>query len=240
MKKLGFLTERLIAHRGVQNNQYLENTLGSFKQAMIRDYVIELDIHLLKDNTVIVYHDDNLKRLTGIDRQIKDCTYDEIKEIKNIHIPSLKEVLNLVQGKVPILIEYKYDTQVGHLEKESTKLLDNYKGDFAVQSFNPLTVLWFKLNRPNYVRGQLVSNIFPNNFLINYVLRRMFTNVITSPDYIGVNLEMLNDENIQKLRSKYLILGYVIHSKKEILLYKDKADNFICNIEKELFKLLDR
>lgn len=238
MKKLGFLTSRLIAHRGLHNNQYLENTLGSFKQAMICDYTIELDIHLLKDNTVIVYHDDNLKRLTGIDRKIKDCTYDEIKEIKGIHIPSLKEVLDLVQGKMPILIEYKYDTKVGHLEKESAKLLDNYKGDFAVQSFNPLTILWFKLNRPNYVRGQLVSNIFPNNFLINYVLRKMFTNVITNPDYIAVNLEMLKDENIQKLRNKYLVLGYTIHSKKDFLIYKDKADNFICNIGKEPNKAL--
>ena len=166
MKKLCFLTNYLIAHRGVCNDKYLENTLDSFKQAIIHNYAIELDIHLLKDNTVIVYHDDNLKRLTGINKQIKDCTYDEIKQIKSIHIPSLKEVLDLVQGKVPILIEYKFDTKVGHLEKETTKLLDNYKGDFAVQSFHPLTVLWFKLNRPNYVRGQLVSNIFPNNFLI--------------------------------------------------------------------------
>lgn len=232
MKKISFLTNKLIAHRGLHNDKHQENTLASFKQAIIHNYAIELDIHLLKDNTVIVYHDNNLKRLTGIDKKIKNCTYNEIKKIKNIHIPLLKEVLELVKGKVPILIEYKYDTRIGDLEKETIKLLDNYEGDFTVQSFNPLTILWFKLNRPNYIRGQLVSNIYPKNFLIKYILSNMFTNLLTKPDYIAVNLKMLNNKNIIKLRGKYLIIGYTINNEEDLINYKNYADNFICNIEK--------
>lgn len=233
MKNINFLTDRLIAHRGMHNDKYLENTLPAFKRAIIYNYAIELDIHLLKDNNVVVYHDNNLKRLTGIDKLISECTYSDIKKIDCINIPLLCEVLELVRGKVPILIEYKYDTKVGKLERETVKLLDNYKGDFAIFSFNPLTILWFKLNRPNYIRGQLVSDIFPKNFLLKYILSNMFANIITKPDFIAVNLEMLDNENIVKLRDKYIVLGYTVNNKNELAIFKNKADNFICNIRKK-------
>ena len=233
MKNINFLTDRLIAHRGMYNDKYLENTLPAFKRAIIYNYAIELDIHLLKDNNVVVYHDNNLKRLTGIDKLISECTYSDIKKIDCINIPLLCEVLELVRGKVPILIEYKYDTKVGKLERETVKLLDNYKGDFAIFSFNPLTILWFKLNRPNYIRGQLVSDIFPKNFLLKYILSNMFANIITKPDFIAVNLDMLDNENIVKLRDKYIVLGYTVNNKNELAIFKNKADNFICNIRKK-------
>lgn len=229
MKKLDFLTKRLIAHRGCFNDKHQENTLSSFERAIIYNYAIELDIHLLKDNNIIVYHDNNLKRLTGIDKNINDCTYDEIRKIKDISIPLLKEVLELVAGKVPILIEYKYDTKVGNLEKESAKLLDSYKGEFAIQSFNPLTILWFKLNRPNYVRGQLISNIYPKNFFIRHILSNMVTNFITKPDYIGANLVMLKNKKMIKIRDNYIVLGYTIKKKEDLLKYANYADNFICD-----------
>ena len=161
MKDLSFLQNKIIAHRGVNdNNKVVENTLESFSNAVKLGYAIEFDIHLLKDNEIVVYHDDNLKRLTGINKDLKDLTYDDIKDIKllntNQTIPKLSEVLKLVNGKVPIIIELKYDRKVGLLEKELVKYLDNYKGKFAVKSFNPLIVRWFKINRKDYIRGLLV------------------------------------------------------------------------------------
>ena len=141
MKDLSFLQNRIIAHRGVNDNdKVVENTLESFSNAVKLGYAIEFDIHLLKDNEIVVYHDDNLKRLTGINKDLKDLTYDDIKDIKllntNQTIPKLSEVLKLINGKVPIIIELKYDRKVGLLEKELVKYLDNYKGKFAVKSFN--------------------------------------------------------------------------------------------------------
>ena len=233
MKNLSFMINRLIAHRGYHNKKYQEDTLEAFLKAIYHNYTIELDIHLLKDNNIVVYHDNNLKRLNNIDKPIKDYSYKELEKITNIHIPLLKEVLDLVDGKVPIIIDYKYDTKVGELEKESVKLLDNYKGEFAIQSFNPLTILWFRLNRPTYIRGQIVSNKFPKNYLIRHILNSMYTNIITNPDYIAVNLSMLKDRKIQKLRKKYIIIGYTIKNNKELYKYKNLADNFICDIRKE-------
>lgn len=233
MKDLQFLKENLIAHRGVCYN-YLENTLDAFRIAIIKNYTIELDIHLTKDNKIIVFHDGNLQRITGINKNIKDATYKEIKDI--INIPTLKEALELVQGKVPIIIELKYANIRKKFEKRVVKLLDKYPGKFAIQSFNPLSILWFKLNRKKYIRGYLINSIFSDNILINAFLNNKLLNKILTPDYIGVNLSYLKNSKIKSLRSKYLIVGYTINTNKEYNDYYDYADNFICNIRKSPYK----
>lgn len=238
MKDIQFLKNNLIAHRGIHYN-YRENTLKAFREAMLKKYIIELDVHLTKDNIVVVFHDNNLKRLTGINKNIKDLTYDEIKNI--IDVPTLNEVLSLVKGKVPIIIELKFDNKVGKLEKVVSNILDKYDGKFAIQSFNPLSIFWFKLNRNNYIRGYLINSIFPDNFLVKYIFKSRILNIILTPDYIGVNLSLLTDKKTIKLRDKYFIIGYTINNKDEYNKYKEYADNFICNIGKEpINKALDR
>lgn len=84
MKDIKFLKSNLIAHRGVYNNNkgVIENTMPAFKKAMECGYIIELDVHAIKDSTVVVFHDDNIKRLTGIDKKLNNCTYEELKDIK--------------------------------------------------------------------------------------------------------------------------------------------------------------
>ena len=233
MKNIQFLKYNLIAHRGIHYN-YRENTLKAFREAMLKKYIIELDVHLSKDNIVVVFHDNNLKRLTGINKNIKDLTYDEIKNI--IDVPTLNEVLSLVKGKVPIIIELKFDNKVGKLEKVVSNILDKYDGKFAIQSFNPLSIFWFKLNRNNYVRGYLINSIFPDNFLVKYIFKSRILNIILTPDYIGINLSLLTDKKTIKLRDKYFLVGYTINNKDEYNKYKEYANNFICNIGKEPYK----
>ena len=97
--------KKIIAHRGVFNNKDIpENSLKSFREAVKLNYDVEFDIHLTKDNILVVFHDDNLKRMTGSDKNIQDCTYDEIKDLKllntNEHIPTLDEVLKVIDNKV--------------------------------------------------------------------------------------------------------------------------------------------
>ena len=105
MKNISFLNNPLIAHRGI-HYKYRENSIEAFRRAIIEGYTIELDVHLTTDNKVIVYHDDNLKRLTGINKEIKRCSYKEIMNI--IKVPTLEEILDLTKGKVPIIIELKF------------------------------------------------------------------------------------------------------------------------------------
>ena len=102
----------IIAHRGVHDNKSTpENSIKAFYKAVIKKYPIELDIQLTKDNEIVVFHDKNLKRMTGLDKDVEDLTLDEIKKLKLLdtreHIPRLDEVLKLVNGKVLIDIEIK-------------------------------------------------------------------------------------------------------------------------------------
>ncbi len=231
--KKSFLTTNLIAHRGIHYN-YLENTLGAFKEAIKKNYIIELDVRLTKDKKVIVFHDNNLFRITGINKSITESTYEELKEI--INIPTLKEVLNLVSGKVPIIIEIKLSKNFFQLEKKLSILLDNYYYRFAIQSFNPLSILWFRINRPSYIRGYLINSICSKNIIINRFFNSKILDKILKPNYLGVNLQYLKNNKIKKLRCKYLIIGYTINDKEEYTEYKQYADNFICNIGKEPYK----
>ena len=222
-----FLTKHLIAHRGV-HYKYLENSLNAFKEAMKRNYIIELDVHITKDNKIVVYHDNNLKRLTGVLKNIEDLTYKQI--LKIISIPTIEEVLELVKGKVPIIIEIKVIKENGKLEYLLSKILDNYKGEFAIQSFNYNSLLWFKNNRKKYIRGYLINSITPHNIIIKYILNNKIKNI--EPTYLGINLDYINNKNIKKLKNKYLIIGYTINNQKEFSKYYKITNNLICNIKK--------
>ena len=232
MKDLTFLKQNLIAHRGVHINEP-ENSINAIKKAIKKNYIIEFDVHLLKDNTIIVFHDDNLKRMTGIDKKLKDCTYDEIKNIKllntNNHIPTLKEILEIVAGKVPIIIELKYDQKTGKLEKELVKILDNYQGQFCVKSFNPFSIRWFKKNRPNYIRGLLISHKTKKKRFISNKLMIF----LTKPDFISCNYKLYKNSKIKKQMKKIPVIAWTIKNDKNYNKFKDKFYNLIIDIYKD-------
>ena len=239
-KNLIFIKENLIAHRGMHNiNQGIpENSMIAFEKAIENNYIIELDLHVLKDKTIVVFHDDNLKRMTGLDKNICDTTYEEIKNLKlnntNNYIPLFVDVLKLVQGKVPILIEFKYDTKVGLLETETMKILKDYNGKYAIQSFNPVTINWFKKMYPNVIRGQLSCDFTKSkiNILKKVILKNMLFNFITRPDFISFDIESLPSRRVTKYKGKKPILAWVIKNKEQMNKAKRYCDNYICeNIE---------
>lgn len=132
----------IIAHRGLHTENFPENSLLAFENAVNNGIAIELDVRLTKDCKLVVFHDKNLFRMTGIDADISDFDYAQLsaltlKDTKE-KIPLLTEVLKTVSGKVPIFIEIKEGSPVGILEKRLDKLLKNYHGDCAVMAFNPL------------------------------------------------------------------------------------------------------
>ena len=235
MKDLKFLKETIIAHRGVHNEKdIIENSLEAFKEAVNKNYIIELDVHFLKDGEVVVFHDDNIERMTGINKNLKDCTYDEIRNIKllnkNTYIPKFSDVLKLVDGKVPILIELKNDNKVGLLESSLVQILKKYNGKYAVQSFNPLSIMWFKNNYPNIIRGQLVCK-FKNKKMDNikkFILKTMFFNIITNSDFISHSVDDLSYKEVNKIKKNKFILGWTVRNKErydELIKY---YDNLIC------------
>lgn len=235
MKNLSFLTSDLIAHRGYFDNKkgIPENSILAFERAIKNNFVIELDVHLLKDNKIVVFHDDNLKRMTGLNKEIKDCTYQEIEKLRllntNQKIPLFQDVLSLVSGKVPILIELKYDIKTGLLENELMKLLKNYQGKYAIQSFRPKTVYWFKKNAPEVVRGQL-SCAFDKkkmNPISKFALRNLVFDIFTKPDFVSYNIFSV-EKILSKISKNMILLGWTVKTEQEYTKYVEICDNLIC------------
>lgn len=224
MNDTSFLTKNMIAHRGFHDREkgIPENSLRAYKRALENGYGIEIDLHLLKDGTVIVMHDDNTERMTGTYKRLKDCTYDDIKDLRientSEKIPKLEEVLELIDGKVPILIEFKYDLKAGLLEEKAMSYLEKYNGKYAVQSFNPFSLLWFKKNYPNITRGQLAYNYRGEkiNYIKKILLRNLATNFITKPDFISYGISSLPNKRVEKFQKKGVIVGgWTIRNKED-------------------------
>ena len=241
MNNLDFLKGRIIAHRGCFDNSLgiPENSIASFKKAIELGLAIELDIHVLKDNTVVVFHDDNLNRMTGINKEIKYFTYPELKDIKLLNsaetIPTLKEVLDLVYGKVPLLIEFKSDGTLKRLEKEAMMLLEKYKGQYAIQSFNPSCVNYFRKKYPNIPRGQLSHSY--NTTKIPFVYRLLpLLDLITKPDFLSCGIKNCKTPKIEKLMKKRLVFGWTVRDKTQFEEYKNVFSNLICENIDELIK----
>ena len=143
----------------------------------------------------------------------------------NSYIPKLVDVLELIDGKVPIIVETKYDQKIGLLEKELVKILDNYKGEFCVKSFSPLSIRWFKKNRPNYIRGLLISA--KNKTFLEKLMHTRLITLFTRPDFISCNYRLYKNKNILRHKKKRPVLAWTIKNDKNYNKYKDKFDSLI-------------
>lgn len=182
------------AHRGLHDQNRPENSMSSFRAALEAGFGIELDIHLMKDGNLAVIHDSSLKRTAGVDVTIEQLTAAELTQFTlcntREHIPLFSQVLEMYQGKAPLIIELKC-TNNNHaaLCEATCKLLDNYDGLFCLESFDPRCIRWLRKNRPDLVRGQLSENWMRGNFKMPWVLRFLmtyhFSNIYTRPDFIA-------------------------------------------------------
>lgn len=227
-----FLTKTIISHRGLYDNEKIyENSLQAIKKAKDKGYIIEIDIHLTKDNKIVVFHDHNTKRITNKDMIIEESLYRDLNNQNIIHIPLLKEVLSLVDKKVPLLIEIKQQNKVGTLEQKLMDILKNYQGDFAIQSFNPKVLYWFKKNYPNIIRGQLSCKYKNKKIpkIEKFFLKNMLLNSVTKPNFISYKYNELSISKLKKYKNKKIItLGWTIKNKKDYNKYIQYYDNLIC------------
>ena len=184
-----------IAHRGYHDNQngIPENSLAAFSAAVEKGFVIELDIQLSSDGVAMVFHDADLERVCGVQGKIWDYTAAELKEMKLLGteytIPTFEETLKFIDGRVPLLVEYKMDKVDTAVCAAGQALLDNYSGQYAMQCFDPRALLWYKKNAPQVARGQLAEKYWDNEKYngkaLYLVLTYMPENVATRPDFIS-------------------------------------------------------
>ena len=211
-----------IAHRGMFDNiKVPENSIASFKKALKYNYSIELDVQLTKDNILVVFHDENLKRMTGVDKLIQETNYDEVKELKLLntkeYIPTLDEVLKLVDNKVLLDIEVKDTKKIKKITNILKDKLNNYN-NYVLKSFNPKIVRYLK-NNINAEVGYLISDkkkLLSNILIIKY----------SKADFLSISKKLLKTKKFQKLKNKYQLLIWTIKEKNEI---KDENIIYICN-----------
>lgn len=211
----------------------MENTIPAFILALQKKVPIEFDIHLLKDGNLVVYHDSNLKRLFGINREINSYTYSELKKLTfphtNSHIPLFSDVLDLVKGKVFLVIEIKR-TKILNYRKYCQKIVDvleTYPYDFVIQSFDIKIVHWF-LKHTDIPTGLLISHPFGRNWITLYS-KLMNTNLILSilkPHFISVNYRILSSKAVQSFRKRGPVFVWTIQDKSQLEKVKPFADSY--------------
>lgn len=183
----------LYAHRGLFDNETAapENSLAAIRKAIDGGYGIEFDVQLSKDDIPVVFHDASLKRMCGVDGNVWEYTLEELKKMQlsnsNQTIPTLAEVLAVVDGQVPLIVEYKMDRVDTKVCELGNELLKNYKGTYCIESFHPFAVKWYRENRPDVLRGQLSEDFIRSGKrgATMFLMTHLLLNFMTRPDFIA-------------------------------------------------------
>ena len=180
------------AHRGLHGKGVPENSMAAFRAALEAGYGIEFDLHLLKDGNLAVIHDSALQRTTGSHGRIEDLTMEELKNYRlegtDEIIPTFRSLLDLYDGKAPLIVELKpVGGNHAALAEAACRMLESYKGVYCMESFDPRCVYWLKKNRPHIVRGQLAENFFRSGSKLSaplkFILSHSLSHFLTRPDF---------------------------------------------------------
>ena len=226
------------AHRGLHDNHSdaPENSMKAFKKAVDAGYGIEMDIQLTKDKIPVVFHDETLNRMCGVEGKVWEFTFEELQKLtlaeSEERIPKFEDVLALVGGKVPLIVEYKLDVPSIEVCEIADPMLQAYNGIYCIESFHPFAVKWYREHRPEVIRGQLSQDFskqekYKGKF-IYWLLSNLLTNVLTRPDFIAYNhkdADMFSRKVCSLMGA--LPVAYTIKSQEEYEKVKDQFELFI-------------
>ena len=231
---------RLYVHRGLHDNasDAPENSLAAFRKAVEKGFGIELDVQLTKDLVPVVFHDFTLKRVCGVDKKVRELTFDQLQELRlcgsDQRIPSFDQVLRLVKGRVPLIIEYKIEALDTRVCELGDRLLSDYPGAYCMESFNPLGVWWYKRHRKEVFRGILSDNYVKNGdrafpAIFYEILHNMLFNFLAKPDFIAYNCRHYKDTARLICRNLYRApaVAWTIKSQRELEERRADFDLFI-------------
>ena len=187
------------AHRGLhsRDKSVPENSLEAFRLAAQAGYGIELDVQLSKDGQVVVFHDDTLERVCGVSGRVDERTFEELQQLRlcgtKERIPLFSQVLEIVHGRGPLIVELKTGKHNRELCEKTYALLESYRGEACIESFNPFIVAWFRLHGRDLVRGQLSAPIrdYTKDGMGKFqafVLSRTLLNFLARPQFIAYKI----------------------------------------------------
>lgn len=223
----------MYAHRGL-HTRFPENSYSAIKLAADLGYGIEFDVHLTRDNVPVIFHDDTLTRMCGVKGYLRDYTYSELEKLRLLgtdeKIPRLDAVLKMINGRVPLIIEYKVEHNAKRLCSICDGILSKYNGVYCIQSFHPFAVRWYRVHRPAIVRGQLSEDFTKQKLNIPYFLiSHLIGNCYASPDFISYNCKHKNElsRNICRKLYKSLSIAWTVRSQEELDKVSRSFDLFI-------------
>lgn len=230
--KISWLLSGPIAHRGLHNFDFPENSLPAFANAVKHGFAVELDVRIIDDQTIVVFHDEKLSRMTNLDgyvSNLKACDLENIKLNKSeIGIPTFERVLETINGQVPILIEIKKAEKSFILEEKLIDMLKTYGGEYAVQSFDPYSMQYFHANAPHIMRGQL-SSYSNDNIDISRRdrkrLKKLKFNSLSHPDFIAYDMSNLPNKYVTN--TGLPVLAWTIRCELDAQKAQSLCDNYI-------------
>ena len=206
--KLGWLTELDVAHRGLHlpGTAREENSLAAISAAVEKGYAVLVDIRSTLDGVAVAFHDATLDRMTEKKGKLADYSYRQLEDVtvgwSQENIPSLTDVLDVVEGQVPVFLQIKTDgvADIVPICAGIRRALEGYKGKIAVMSFDFRIVSWFKRYLPTCGRGVMLGRdmilSMRNRIALNFKLNGL------SPDFVAFDVNLMPNPFAEKLRKK--------------------------------------
>lgn len=226
------------AHRGLHDNasEAPENSLAAFKKAVYVGYGIELDVQLSKDGVPVVMHDYTLERMCRKEGKVCDYTWEELKTFRILDseetIPCLEDVLKVVKGRVPLIVEIKVEWMDISVCPVVDAILRKYQGVYCIESFNPMVLTWYRRYHNEVMRGQLASAYLRDGEqkgFLYFCLGNLMMNWTTKPDFIAYNHQYAGNLSRKICRGLYknLAVAWTIRNEEELAKAKKSFDLII-------------
>ena len=230
-----WLLTRPIAHRGLFDAEHPENSMAAFRNAVSRGIPFEMDVQLAEDGLLVVVHDRDLRRLTGSQIATSQVDRSKLRYLRigasDEPIPLLRDVLDEVNDRVPILVDVRRWT-VGvssQLEREVVAAIRGYTGPLAVQSFDPLTVLRFRRLIRTHPVGQVSGRLESAGRITRFFGRAMAANLLSRPDFVNIELKALPSRYVDFWRDQLDIpvIAWTVESAEDEDRARRLASNFL-------------
>ena len=225
------------AHRGLHNGERAENSISAFKAAVDAGYGIELDVRLSKDGKLVVFHDDTLDRVCGREGRVIDFTAEELDGFKlsgtDDGIPLFSDVLEVVGGKVPLLVEIKENAGDSTVSHATCEILKGYKGEFIIESFNPMSLRVVKNEYPEIPRGILshrYSEYEKSRKPLFFLLQSLLLNFLCRPAFIAYDHRHADAFGLRFVRAFFKVptITWTVRSaEEEVIARKNGFDGII-------------
>jgi glycerophosphoryl diester phosphodiesterase len=215
------------AHRGLHGPGACENSMAAFRAAIDAGAGIECDLRLSRDGLAMLFHDSSLKRLCGVDVETESLHSAALLQYRlatgDDRIARLGDLLALVDGRVPLLLELKRragGTSINHLCAATLRALHGYRGPVGVMSFDPRAPAWFARHAPHVRRGLVIADRLS-------VVKRWSAMQLADPQFLSVHRAALEQPWVARARRRMPVTSWTIRTAAERAAANAHADALI-------------